>query len=134
MRVFGRENVLVLMFEEAFADPGSTARAVKRVLSFLDADASAVDGIEYRRKHNYLSAPRGSLARFLLAEGWTTSLGKRLLPGELRWFLRDKILSRRVEKPELEARAAGFLRRIYEPEVPRLERLLGRGLPWKVGA
>jgi hypothetical protein len=88
----------------------------------------------YRRRHNPLSAPRGALARRLLAGGRAVNLGKRLLPGEWRWFLRDKVLSRRVERPEIEARAAWFLSRIYEPEVRRLERLLGRERPWGVGA
>lgn len=134
MRAFGRESVLILTFEETFADPGSTAAAVKRVLNFLDVDA-VMDGVNYGRRHNPLSAPRGAVSRLLLREERIANLGKRLLPaGEWRWFLRDKVLSRRVEKPEIEARAAGFLRRIYEPEVRRLERLLGRKLPWEVGA
>lgn len=131
IETFGRENVLVLVFEEAFADLDSTSETVERVLSFLEVDPAVVDDIGYRRQYNPLVAPRSRLSRFLLGRRGLQRLGRRLMPGEWRWFLRDKVLSRRVEKPRLEPQAVEFLRRIYAPEIACLERLLGYKLPWK---
>lgn len=129
---FGRENVLVLFFEEVFADHGSTALALEQVLNFLGVDPGEADNIRFERKHNPHTAPRAATQRLALGAPAARQLAQRFLPAGWKRFLsRNRLLFRRAEKPEMEARALEFLRQVYEPELGCLETVLGRELPWQ---
>lgn len=131
-RHFGRENVLVLFFEEVFADETSTAVAVERVLDFLDVDPGAVEKIRQPKSHNALATPRNRLVRNLVNSPELQRIAERVLPRRLKQPLREKLLFRKVEKPMMDPRAAEFLRGIYAPDITCLERLLGRDTGWKL--
>lgn len=129
---FGRENMLILFFEEVFADPVSTALALEQVLDFLDVDSGRANEIRFERKHNPYTVPRAATQRLALGAPAARQLAQRSLPARWKRFLsRNKLLFRRAEKPEMEAQALEFLRRIYEPELGCLETVLGRELPWE---
>lgn len=125
---FGRENVLVLFFEEFVADTDSALSSIAR---FLGIDADEVGGGQSgERRHNAHAVPRiGFLWSALDNEG-VRKLGHRLLPSNLRGFLRDSVLLRQTEKPQIEPEALAFLGGLYASEEACLETLLERGLPW----
>ncbi len=129
---FGEGDVLVLFFEEVFADPGSTKCSLERVLDFLGVDPREAGNIRFERKHNPHTVPRAATKHLALGAPAARNLAQRFLPPGWKHFLsRNKLLFRRAEKPEIEARALEFLRRIYEPELGCLEAVLGRELPWE---
>ncbi len=123
---FGRENVLVLFFEEFVADVVSTLRVIAE---FLGVDSDVVANIRYWERHNPFAVPRGEVARLIFRARTPRELARRHLPQNLKNFLRDLLL-RRGEKPDLEPEALEFLRQIYAPERACLEETLGRKLPW----
>lgn len=127
---FGPENVLILFFEEVFSESAATQRSLKRALAFLDLDPDAADGIEIRRRHNTLAA-RNTLPRIALKMPGLRKVWRSLPSERLKGSLEGWLLSSGPDKPEIEAQAIEFLRRIYEPDIACLERTLGRETPWK---
>lgn len=128
---FGRENVIVLFFEEVFADPGSISLALGRVLNFLGVDSSEASSIRSQQKYNMYTVPRNAFLRVAFSAPTARKLAGRFLPSWWKQLLlRNKLLFSQ-EKPKIEAPAFEFLRRIYEPELSCLETVLGHELPWK---
>lgn len=129
---FGPEKVLVLFFEEVFADPEATERSLKRVLTFLDLDPEAADDIQTRKQHNpHISAPRNALLRFALNAPGLRTLWRSLPSEKLKETLKGQLLAPRAEKPEIEPEAIEFLRRVYDPDIASLEEVLDRESPWE---
>ena len=123
--VFGDRRLKVLVFEEMMADvPG----ALREVLSFLDIDHST-DGFAERPQRQYSEA-RGPLVRFLFGNRLISRTAESLVPYGLRKWVRNAILVREAAKPALDGDAREFLRAYYRDDVAKLERLLGRRLPW----
>lgn len=127
---FGRENVLILFFEEVFADSDSTLRAVKHTLDFLAVDPTVSHDVDLQRRYNPHAIPRRMFSRSVLQASGIRSMARRLLPERSKQLLRERVLLRQVEKPEADPQAIEFLRRIYAPEMACLESVLGRKLPW----
>lgn len=128
---FGRENVLVLFFEEVFADPYCTLRGLGRTLNFLGVDPTVPNSVDLQRRYNPHAVPRGGFSQSMLRASGLRSMARRLLPERSKQFLREKVLLRQVEKPDADPQAVEFLRRIYAPETACLESVLGRELPWE---
>lgn len=128
---FGRENVLVLFFEDVFSGEDGPTAALETTLSFLGVKP-AVEGIRYEKNYNPLTTPRNRLSRLILDVPRLHRMGGKLLPGGWKHFMRERLLLRRVEKPEADPRAVEFLSGIYEPEMDCLRDLLGRELPWSL--
>lgn len=127
---FGRESVLVLFFEEVFADPDSTFYALERTLNFLGVYPTVPNGVDLQRRYNSHAVPRGRFSRFMLRALAIRSMARRFLPERSKRLLREKVLLRQAEKPEADPQAIEFLRHIYAPETACLESVLGRELPW----
>lgn len=127
---FGRENVLILFFEEVFADPESTLRTLERTLDFLGVCSTMPNGIDFRRRYNPHAVPRGRISRSMLRASGIRNMARRLLPERSKQFLRERVILSRAEKPEVDPQAVEFLRRIYAPETACLESVLRRELPW----
>lgn len=129
---FGEGKVLVLFFEEVFADLDSTKRTLERVLDFIGVDPSEVRNIRFEQKHNPHAVPRAATKHLALGAPAARKAAQRVLPPRWKQLLsRNRLLFRRAEKPKMEVPAIEFLRRIYEPELICLEELLGHELPWK---
>lgn len=127
---FGRESVLVLFFEEVFADPDSTFYALERTLNFLGVYPTVPNGVDLQRRYNPHAVPRGRFSRFMLRALAIRSMARRFLPERSKQLLREKVLLRQAEKPEADPQAIEFLRHIYAHETACLESVLGRELPW----
>lgn len=130
IRVFGRERMLVLFFEEFIADPASTLRTAAE---FLGVAPEPMEGVHGGERHNAYAAPRSGLSRILLGARGLRRVGKRVLPESAKNLVRDKILLRKGEKPVMDPDSVRFLEEIYGPERPGIEAMLGRGLPWMAG-
>lgn len=131
LECFGPGNVLILFFEEVFADPEATERSLKRGLAFLDLDPNAASDIRTQQHNPRISAPQSALLRFALTTPGLKTAWRSLPSEKFKEFLKGKLLAPLSEKPGIEPEAIEFLRRIYDPDIACLEKVLGRASPWK---
>ncbi len=123
--VFG-DRLLVLVFEELMADiPGK----MREVLGFLGIDCEF--GEQKRDAERQYAEARGPLVRYLFGNRFISRAAEALIPFRLRKFIRNALLVKHVPKPEMAADDRSFLARYYADDVQRLEKLLGRQLPWR---
>jgi hypothetical protein len=129
-RLFGRDRVRVVLFEELFG-PGDTGEAARRGLeAFL--------GIGFAKgpppRMNVGGKVSWPILASLLGNDALRGRVKRLFPLPLRTRLGQAIRSSvPTEKPELHPEAAAALRRRYRDDTLRLEALLGRETGWPAG-
>jgi hypothetical protein len=135
--LFGKERVKVIIFEEFTKSP---LEKVSEVLTFLGVnhDKSNIDQLQ-RAYSNTYSQPRSRLAYFVYAVfRWLRTKNIKtykllnLLPHSLTESLPEKLLYRRAQKPQMQAEAREFLRKMYYDDAVKLQKLLGRPLPWSV--
>jgi hypothetical protein len=121
---FGRDRVLVHLYEDVCADPAAVVRAT---LAFLDLDASG--SLPRVERHNEMPVPRiPALQRALDGRGRAGRVVRRVLPPKARAPLRawsaDHLRRRLTIDPALRAElTAGFA-----DEIGRLEALIDRDL------
>jgi hypothetical protein len=130
--VFGRRQVLVLLYDEFSANP---AAAYRQVLDFLGLDSTRVE-IPFKAV-NASKAVRSKILRGLLTEPWLrrAALGLRpCLPQPVFRALRyaDARLrqynTRLQQRPPMPAQTRTNLKKEFAPEVEQLGRLIGRDL------
>lgn len=121
-RYFPVENILVLSFYELQYTP---TEVLRRVCSFLGVDNHVIADINTSQVNNQYMQPSNALFRKLSSSDILTALGLKLLPRSLLSRIRYKLLLKPAEKPELDQESRRLLTLVYEPEVERLERLLG---------
>lgn len=123
---FGRENVLVVLFEDLKRD---TRGVLEEIASFLEIDAQGVDEIDYETVHNPGGQPRNRLASWLLTDERIHGLARNLVPRPVRIWIGDHVLLQEGEKPPLEPEAARLMAGVFEDSIDRLETMLDRPLP-----
>lgn len=124
LELFGRERVLVLLFEEMLRDwPATKAR----LEAFIGADLPE-GGLP---RMNAGGRPRSGLAaRLIGAEALKAPL-RVVLPLGLRTRLSERVRGAvAIEKPELDPEMRGRLRRRYAGDAARLAALIGRETGW----
>ena len=124
---FGRDRVLVALFEDLVADDPATRARIEAFLGLrLPAGPPPRMNIGGKVKSPLLAAMMGSRA---LRGGL-----KRLLPLGLRTRIGQTVRGAvAVEKPELDPATAAALRPLYAADTARLEALIGRPTGWPAG-
>ncbi len=131
---FPRDRFKVLFFDDLSADPASFA---KQAFDFLDL--RFVEEIDYGRRMSQLSKSRlpfsGAVskqaANLLRRLGWVELLGKL----KSNHFVRSLFYKPYSDssKPQMEPHVRRMLCEVFEPQMERLETMLGRDLSaWKV--
>lgn len=126
--VFGRENVLVNVFDDLARDPASVYR---QTLAFLGADDFSLNGFEIQNSNKVLRSDL--LARFLRTPPRSVSMLKHVVPRPIRtamamglWRFNTRYRPRTVAKPDVIA----YLKRQFVADVKLLSDLLGRDLTY----
>jgi sulfotransferase family protein len=143
-RIFNKEQIKVLIFEEFIKN---TAAAVTDVLRFLNVEPSFIPNnlnIAYN-SHSYLTqrwreriikSLFNSKANAILRRGikslvsdsiWN-AVKVNILP--IRDRLTENQIAKKDDKPQIQENARIFLQDIYRTDVVKLRSLLGRPLPW----
>jgi hypothetical protein len=125
IRLFGRESVHALFFEELISDPESELR---RVFEFLGVEADLAATIDFK-PYNRFARPRNRLAATISSSRRLRRASRLVLPIAARDWI-DKRLNVPRQRPAMEPEVRQLLERAYAPERSRLEALLGRELPW----
>ncbi len=124
--LFGRDRVMVQLFEELFGPEEAARHDVEAFLGIeLPAGPPPKLNVSGRLKSPLMSAllERSALRDFL----------RQVMPVSLRTPLGQVLRkSAKVEKPELAPAMRTQLRRHFAPETARLEALLGRPTGWPV--
>jgi hypothetical protein len=120
---FEKDQVLILLFDDLVRNaPG----LFSSVAGHLGIDVAPFAGINLSEAHNFYRA-----ARFQTAYRIAGKLGLRtkLLPPSVRKWLHSSRLLFEKSKPPVDDESRRYLQEIYDPDLTRLEELLGRKFP-----
>lgn len=124
-RTFGKERVLVLLFDDLVRRPDWV---IRRVWSFLDVPP--MGGVDYAEKQNVGGIPRSRLAGFGLS--LARVMGKRMGVGSAG--AKRVVRALFTKRPEMARRTREALMIAFREEVSELEGLIERDLTsWKLG-
>ncbi len=124
--LFGKKQVKILIFEEFIKD---TKKTLNDVLSFLDVDyeMNNFEGEAY----NKFGVARGSISKFLLRNIRIRRVAEKIISPSGRRVFRENILLKKGEKPKMSQEDRNTLIKFYNEDVIKLQKNLGRKLPWK---
>jgi hypothetical protein len=124
--IFRPERIKVLMFDDLRRD---TPAVLREMAGFLGLDPQPLGRVDMSRQHNSYAAPRNQYLRRIAGAKFSRRVGRVLIPHRLGAFIFERVFLKRAAKPPLDLRARELLCSLYDPELDRLERLLGRQLP-----
>jgi hypothetical protein len=119
MDTFGNDQVLVVLFEDLEKRSNTVLAGIAQ---YLGVDPGFYDGLDVSTIPNPYHQPKFSGIRWLQNHGIT-----KLVPRSLVLAVRPIFFNTR--KPPLDDKSRQWLQKFYEPDIGRLEELLGRKLP-----
>jgi hypothetical protein len=120
LNLFGKRQVLVLLFEDLQKNPQELFSKTAR---HIGVDPGLLDRAGLSRAYNIYSVPRFRAVRLARRAGLRGSILPRFLKKRLKPLLFE------MKKPELDSESRHYLQQIFEPDIARLEDLLGRKFP-----
>lgn len=124
---FGHDRVHVVLLADLRDDPVGT---LEGILAFLDVDpAPAPDLVADERRNAFRGVPYGGLVERVRTSPTVKRVAQALLPKGVRDWLGNRLLLKDADKPPVPDAARRRLASFFEPDVRRLEELLGRDLP-----
>lgn len=124
--IFGSTQVKILIFEEFVKDPKKT---LNEILSFLKIDYE-LDDFE-GEAYNKFGVARGPISQFLLRDMRLRRVVEKIVPPSGRRVLREKLLLKNEEKPKMNQEDRKTLIQFYREDGIKLQKILGKKLPWK---
>lgn len=125
LEAFGREQVGVYLFEHMSQDPVGVVQSIARQIGVAP---ELLDAEELGRVYNPSKTPRFKWL-YDAARNALSLRARSLLPDRVRAWMSYNPLFYRKEKPPYDTKTAKYLQAIFEPDICRLEELLGRQLP-----
>lgn len=125
--VFGRGNVLFIMFEEFERMPH---QALAELCRFLGVNAST-EHISTEVQNAYYE-PRNKLALAIVQNKLLRKLAKKTIPQSTGWWIVRTFLGKKASRPLMGSYELDLLTKIYRDDVTKLTALLDRPLPWPV--
>lgn len=125
LRIFGKDKVKILIFEETMKD---TRKTIENLLSFLGHDSIVPD--EVSKQHNAYAEPLGNIGKFLVKNRIIGKVGKTVIPKEKREVFLRILINKNTAKPRLTDTSRQELIKIFHNDVRNLEGLLEREIPW----
>ncbi len=126
LKIFGREQVKIIIFEEFIKNPKET---IEEILKFLELDKTLSNFIA--KKHNPYTTTRGSIAQQILNSKKIQRIARVLSTESTRQTLANYILMGKKSKPKMPEKDRDTLKKFYKGDVEQLKLLLGLKLPWK---
>jgi hypothetical protein len=128
--VFGKQNVLVLIFEEFINEPRTS---LENVLRFLETDSTIPANIKLSAYNLHSFSTPGKLFRRVVkynSRSHTLYRMTQAMPSSLKYFVIDRFMLKRADKPRISDEAFSFMGSIYHDDVIKLSKILNRTLPW----
>jgi len=124
--IFGPSQVKILIYEEFFKD---VKKSLTEVLSFLGID-NEINNFQ-SEVYNKFGVARGPIAQFILRNRNVRRLAERIIPSSSRKLFREKVLLKNEQKPQMDNEDRDVLINFFNEDVTKLQKILGRKLPWK---
>jgi Sulfotransferase domain len=125
--VFGPSKVLILLTEDLSRDP---RELFLRIATHLGIDPDPFTGDSLGEAYNAFRLPRFRRLYHIIGTSRTKQIVMEFLPGRLKhWLKESPLLYARAQKPRLDDGARKLLQEIYDPDIIRLENLVGRKFP-----
>ncbi len=125
LKVFGYEQVKIIIFEEFIKNEKET---IEEILKFLELDETLSNFSAI--KHNQYGTSRGPIAQQIRNSKKIKRIARILMPESTRSTLANHILLDK-SKPKMSENNRETLIKLYKGDVEQLKLLLGRKLPWK---
>ena len=125
-KIFGKNQVKIIIYEEWILHPKET---VKEILKFLKLDTS-LDEFE-PEVYNPFLIPRNSLIEFFLNSNILKKVIANLTTYSIKKALLNKVFFKKDSKPEMFQDDRDFLKNFYKDDVEKLKILLERNFQWK---
>jgi len=125
VETFGKNQVKILIFEEFIFNP---KHIMGEILKFLHLKNTLNDFTP--EVHNPYGEVKGPLARKIRTSKISQTLSSKLLSKTSRKFLKEKLIFTEKPKPEMDPKDREILREFYYDDVQKLQKILGRELPW----
>ena len=123
--IFGNKQVKIIIFEEFIKN---TKETINDILKFLDIKYEIQD--LGNKVYNKYGVNRGFIAQQILNSTKIRKAAEKFFTPSNRRFLREKLIVKYQPKPEMESKDREFLREFYYDDVQKLQKILGRELPW----
>lgn len=125
LHTFGLEQVKIIVYEEFIRH---AKEKVEEVLRFLGVNQKIHDLKD--EIHNPFIAPRLPFAYSMINSDLINKMAQHLIPSPCRQYLREKVLTKKADKPKMVEEDRIYLQNLYRGDVQKLRDLLGRSLPW----
>lgn len=125
LEIFGSDYVKILIFEEFIHDIQGSVDDIFEFLRVAKIGSELVSNAEPHNPSNQ-DVPRNKLARNLFS---ISKFTRSIVPSTFRRYVKRK-MSKRMEKPTIEARDRGLLENLYRDDAKKLAVILKRPLPW----
>ena len=125
LKVFGHEQVKIIIFEEFIKN---TKETIEEILKFLELDKTLSNFSA--KKHNPYVTSRGPIAQQIRNSKKIKRIAHALIPESTRRTLANYILLDK-SKPKMSEKDRETLIKFYKGDVKQLKLILGRKLPWK---
>jgi Sulfotransferase domain len=123
--IFGRSNVLIVLFEDLSRD---TAAVMHQVAEFLNIDPTLFPESAFGTVFNPFEASRGAFARWILRLRPIRIWSRRWIPSTLRRWTRSHLLVKKTQKPQMDIDVMRSLAKRFVTDLQELERIVGRDL------
>lgn len=125
-KIFGKENIKIIIFEEFIKN---TKSQFQEILDFLQVDSKAPDNLG--NIYNPSKQTRGKFSEVIIRNKFLRKIGKNILPRSFGTTLKT-VFGKDAPKPSISEPDRKFLQEIYFEDVKKLEKLLNRKLPWLI--
>lgn len=125
LQTFPSGQIRIAFFDDLRRD---VRYVLKELAGFLGIDTAVIEQLDTSKKHNTYAAPRNELMRRIAGSKVSRVLGHLITP-QAGQRVYEKFFLRHNNKPPIDPCARDYLCELYEPEVIKLEQVLGRPLP-----
>ncbi|MHA7646495.1 sulfotransferase family protein [Nitrosopumilus sp. S4] len=126
LELFGKDNVMIIVFEEFIED---TYNSVIKVIKFLGIDSKPPKEID--DINNSFRVARGPIVKKILSNSYILKAVRnaKISQSKIQW-IREKILEKKIEKPKLDEEDCKYVRKILYDDVQNLKKLTNLNFPW----
>ncbi len=125
LKIFGKKNVKILIFEEWVKDPINT---VNEIIRFLGLNYKISNDFSLRTYNPHV-VPRGPIPIGVFESDFVRNMANNLFSKSTRGFLR-KFIVKKSTKPKMLKEDRKKLVEFFQEDVRKLENILGRKFPW----
>jgi len=123
--IFGKNQVKIIIFEEWIT---SVEKTIRQILKFLELPDSLIDHSSL--SYNEYKIIRGKISKQILQSKRISKIAKAIMTKSQRDSLREKLYKRR-NKPEMREEDRKILKKFYQDDVKKLQKIIGQKLCWK---